>query len=143
MAGYVCPKCGRVIDGSVNTLMAHQKNVHALIFGDSFTNPLTCSQDGCKRTFRYRNTLKRHMEKNHQPIHGEKPIDNNMDDINYNDDNSSINGNDDDDNMNNDDQLWDNFTQENLTKMVATTIIARMRASSSIVQVTANMIIDE
>lgn len=54
--------------GSVNRLNSHMINVHALLFERMFTCPVVCSQDDCKRTFRYSTALKRHIEKLHKPV---------------------------------------------------------------------------
>lgn len=93
------------------------------------------------RTFRYRNALKRHIERNHQPIMGGRGCDDNLDDDSDHE-NSSTDGDEDQDSNVDDDQLWDNFTQKNLTKLVATSI-ARLRASSSIVQATTDIVVNE
>ena len=66
--GYVCPKCYRVINGNARRLISHLKTTHALLFGNSFTSAITCSQGRCKRTFRYRYALIRHIEKNHVSV---------------------------------------------------------------------------
>ena len=49
-------------------LFRNLKHTHALHFGNSFSSAITCSQGGCKRTFRYRYELIRHIEKNHVSV---------------------------------------------------------------------------
>lgn len=137
--GYVCPKCGHIINGDSTTLMSHLKNTHALIFGDSFTCAITCSQDGCKRTFRYRYALKRHIDRHHESIQSDQ------EDLHDNDDNNrGLNGsNDSDPNCNGSDEednICDVFNQEKLTEMAAVGI-AQMKSSSSVVQSTIDMVV--
>ena len=120
-------------------LFRNLKHTHALHFGNSFSSAITCSQGGCKRTFRYRYALIRHIEKNHVSV------DSDEEDFHDDDDGNRVPNNENDANGDNsdaerDDYFWDDFSQEKITEMVAVGI-ARMKASSSVVQSTIDMVV--
>ena len=133
----MCPRCYRVINGNARRLISHLKNTHALVFGNSFTSAITCSQSGCKRTFRYRYALIRHIEKNRVSVDSDEDF---HDDDGNRVPNNENYANDDISDAERDDYFWDDFSQEKITEMVAVGI-ARMKASSSVVQSTIDMVV--
>lgn len=144
--GFICPKCDHHVSGSAFQLVSHIKNAHALIFGHMFTSAFTCGQDGCMRTFRYTYAFKRHIEKNHEVVASdEEGSDDDNEAREFNNENLDEDDNDDDardDPPVQDEDLWDDLSEEKITDMVAISI-ARMKASSSIVQSTIDMVVAE
>ncbi len=138
--GYVCSRCNAIVNGDVNSLLRHIRNRHNLLERRTFTSPVACGQDGCWQTFRYSFALKRHIELKHRNTdpneHGE--LNNNADD----------NGNFDDlvnpnfDNPNNADLPVQVLNKEDVTELAASTI-AKLKASSSVVQSTIDHVVRE
>ena len=96
---------------------------------------LSCN--GCKRTFRYRYALIRHIEKNRVSVDSDEDF---HDDDGNRVPNNENYANDDISDAERDDYFWDDFSQEKITEMVAVGI-ARMKASSSVVQSTIDMVV--
>ena len=113
--------------------------MHIVCFLNSLTSAITCSHGGCKRTFMYRYALIRHIQKNHVSV------DSDEEDFHDDDDGNRVPNNENDANDDNsdaerDDYFWDDFSQEKNTEMVAVGV-ARMKASSSVVQSTIDMVV--
>ena len=143
--GYTCSRCNEIVHGNVNNLLRHIRTRHTILVGRKFTCPIACGQDGCSQTFRYSVAFKRHIEKQHE---------NNNE---YDRGNESDNGFDNDaDNNNFADNMDDNppalrmqpldvnhvLNKEEVTELAASTI-AKMKASSSVVQSTIDDVVRE
>ena len=137
--GYACSACRQQVPGNIYILMSHIRRRHpALMSARTFTSPMTCGQNGCLQTFRYSHTFKRHIENKHQNVAERENEQDNSDDV----DNLGA-----DDagllecaNINQPDNS--NLTREEVTELAASTI-AKMKASSSVVQSTIeNFLLD-
>ena len=85
--------------------------MHIVFFWNSFTNTITCSHGGCKRTFMYRYALIRHIQKNHVSV------DSDEEDFHDDDDGNRVPNNENDANGDNsdaerDDYFLGDFSQE-------------------------------
>ena len=130
--------------GNVTNLLRHIRSRHTVLICRKFTAPIACGQDGCWQTFRHSAAFKRHIENQHKNLHLDEydTEDNNLDNTpdGVNDDFEAIDNipaqNTD---FENDDHELD---KKDVTELAALTI-AKMRASSSVVQSTINNVIQE
>ena len=142
--GYTCSRCNAIVHGNVTNLLRHIRCRHTVLIGRKFTAPVACGQDGCWQTFRYSAAFKRHIENQHKNLHLDEydTEDNNLDDPSDgdNDDFEAI------DNIPAQNTDFENDNHEldkkDVTELAALTI-AKMRASSSVVQSTIDNVIQE
>ena len=143
--GYACPKCDQLVLGGAQTLLHHLNYVHNVIKGCVFTESVSCSQDGCKRTF-LRSTInfKRHLEKCHTCTEENPelvgPQNANFaedDDVDISDDDEVENGA-----VAPEAEMWDNFGEQELQERAAM-FVASLLGSSSVPACTVTDIVQK
>nr|XP_023659143.1 uncharacterized protein LOC111839439 isoform X2 [Paramormyrops kingsleyae] len=63
---YTCPQCSQKVSLEIRKLIWHLREVHAL--SDSQNLNITCSQDGCPRTYHSFNSFSKHLSRAHTVI---------------------------------------------------------------------------
>lgn len=116
--------------------------MHSFLGICSQVHLLAAKTDVCV-LFRYTYAFKRHIEKNHEVVASDEEGSDDDNEAHHELNNENL---DEDDARGDppvqDEDLWDDLSEEKITDMVAISI-ARMKASSSIVQSTIDMVVAE
>ena len=129
----------------MNNLYHHFRTRHNLIIGGMFARVITCGQEGCLRTFHHTWSFKRHLKSQHrelEALHEDaaeeagdvlEPAENIGGD---DDDNDNDNGNDPEADE------WDGFVVQEVQRR-ALGLVCAMKASTSVVQSTVNIVVNQ
>ncbi|KAJ8017747.1 hypothetical protein HOLleu_44629 [Holothuria leucospilota] len=136
-------KCGHVIPGDAKVVIWHLRHVHNVFHGRSFTESITCGQDGCERTFSGRTYVFRKHLRNHRDVQLPAPMDFALPQNHESDSDSSDDGDIENAPLNEvpipKEDMWDDFDAEKVERhasgLVAGLLASNSRAHSTVLDV--------
>lgn len=138
--GLVCFHCENVLNGGIKELFGHFR-IHSLLRGKTFCTIATCSQDGCRRTFRNSFCFRRHIQTHHRHILvNNAPVD--IVEDNFHEEDIIQENYDNDDIANNNIEDWDAL-DENELKERSIMLICRLKASCGVTQSTISTVVQD